>query len=59
MKLETQVKEILEWFLYQNRVRRVDTDGGEITVYRIGDNLVRVDIKLTERWEEMEKRVNK
>ncbi len=49
MKLETQVKEILEWFLYQDKIRRADTDGGEITVYRIGDGLVRVDIKLTEK----------
>lgn len=44
--IEEQVKEILEWFLYQDNTRRADSNNGLIKVYKIGDNLVRIDIKV-------------
>ena len=44
--IEEQVKEILEWFLYQDNVKRTDSNNGLIKVYKIGDNLVRVDIRV-------------
>jgi len=45
---EQQVKEILGWFLYQNLITKVESDDGEIKVYRVGNNLIRVDIKVKE-----------
>jgi len=45
---EQMVKEILEYFLYQHSINKMESDNGEIKVYRVGDNLVRVDIKVKE-----------
>jgi len=42
---EVKVKEILSWFLYQNDIAKAESEDGEIKVYKVGDNLVRVDIK--------------
>lgn len=44
--IEKQVKEILKWFLNQNIVRKTETEDGIIKVYQVGDNLVRIDIKV-------------
>jgi hypothetical protein len=44
--IEEQIKEILSWFLYQKNVRRADND--RIKIYWVGDNLVRIDIRMEE-----------
>ena len=44
--VKQKVKEILNWFLYQDNVRKAESDDGLVKVYRVGDNLVRVDIKI-------------
>ncbi|MCK4464841.1 MAG: hypothetical protein KAU83_03935 [Bacteroidales bacterium] len=46
---EEQVKEILSWFLYQVSVTKVITENNLIKVYQVGDDLVRVDIKVNKR----------
>ena len=43
-----QVKDILKLFLSQDDVNRMDTKDGMVKVYRIGDNLIRIDIKIKE-----------
>ena len=43
-----QVKDILKIFLAQDDVNRMDTKDGMIKIYRIGDNLIRIDIKVEE-----------
>ena len=42
---EQAVKEILNWFLYQNDIVKAESADGLIKVYKVGDNLVRVDIR--------------
>jgi len=42
------VKELLELFLYQDTVDRMDSKDKLIKVYRVNPNLVRVDIKIKE-----------
>ena len=45
---EVKVKEILGWFLYQNDIKKVESEDGKIKVYAIKNehlNLVRIDIK--------------
>jgi len=42
---EQMVKELLELFLYQNTVDRMDSKDKLIKVYRVNPNIVRVDIK--------------
>ena len=42
---EQIVKELLELFLYQDTVNRMDSKDKLIKVYRISPNIVRVDIK--------------
>lgn len=39
------VKELLELFLYQDTVNRMDSNDKLIKVYRVNPNIVRVDIK--------------
>ena len=41
------VKELLELFLYQDTVDRMDSKDKLIKVYRVNPNIVRVDIKIT------------
>lgn len=43
---EQLVKELLEYFLYQDTVRKIESDDKRILIYKVGDNLVRVDIKI-------------
>ena len=42
---EQMVKELLELFLYQDTVDRMDSKDKSIKVYRVNPNIVRVDIK--------------
>ena len=42
---EQMVKELLELFLYQDTVNRMDSKDKSIKVYRVNPNIVRVDIK--------------
>ncbi len=42
---EQMVKELLELFLYQDTVNRMDSKDKLIKVYRVNPNIVRVDIK--------------
>jgi len=44
--IEENVKEILSWFLYQDYSSKTISKNGKITVYKVGDNIVRVDIKI-------------
>ena len=44
--IEQLVKELLEYFLHQNIVKKIESEDGEILIYKVGDNLVRVDIKI-------------
>lgn len=46
---EEQVKEILSWFLYQVNIKKVTTENDLIKVYQVGDDLVRIDIKVNKR----------
>lgn len=46
IKTEYKIMEILGWFLYQDDVRKAETDNGLIKVYKVGDNLIRIDIKI-------------
>ena len=41
-----QVKDILKLFLNQNDVDKMNTKDGIIKIYRVGDNIIRVDIKI-------------
>ena len=43
--IEQMVKELLELFLYQDAVNRMDPKDKLIKVYRVNDNIVRVDIR--------------
>ena len=43
--IEQMVKELLELFLYQDTVNRMDSEDKLIKVYRVNPNIVRVDIK--------------
>jgi len=45
---EEMVKELLELFLYQDTVDRMDSKDKLIKVYRVNPNLIRVDIKIKE-----------
>ena len=46
--IEQKVKELLELFLYQDTVNRMDSKDKLIKVYRVPPtNIVRVDIKIT------------
>lgn len=40
------IKELLDHFLNQNLVRKIESDDGEIKIYKVGDNLIRIDIKI-------------
>ena len=42
---EQMVKELLQLFLYQDTVNRMDSKDKMIKVYWVNDNIVRVDIK--------------
>jgi len=44
--IEQLVKELLELFLYQDTVNRMDSNNKLIKVYRVNPNMVRVDIKM-------------
>jgi len=44
--IEVKVQVILSWFLYQNEIAKAESEDGSIKVYKVGDNLVRVDIKI-------------
>ena len=44
---EKLVKELLEYFLHQDTVRKIESDDKKILIYKVGDNLVRVDIKIS------------
>lgn len=44
---EQMVKELLELFLYQDTVNRMDSKDKLIKVYRVNPNIIRVDIKTT------------
>lgn len=47
MKNRTElIKELLDHFLSQNLVRKIESDDGKVKIYRIGDDLIRIDIKL-------------
>lgn len=46
--IEQKVRDILKLFLNQDDVNRMDTKDGMIKVYRVGDNLIRIDIKVKE-----------
>ena len=46
-----QIKRLLECFLNQNIAHRMDTDDGKIKIYGVGDNLVRIDIKINYKWD--------
>jgi len=54
IKTEYKIMEILSWFLYQDGVRKAETDNGLIKVYKVGDNLIRIDIKIEEIGDEKE-----
>lgn len=43
---EQLVKELLEYFLYQDTVRKIESDDKKILIYKVGDNLIRIDIKI-------------
>ena len=43
--IEEKIKEILGWFLYQKSVSKMETEDGIIKVYKVGNNLIRIDIK--------------
>ena len=44
-EVEIEVKELLRYFLYESNVSKIESKGGRIKIYRVGDELVRVDIK--------------
>jgi len=44
VRTEVKMMEILSWFLYQDDVRKAETEDGLIKIYEVGDNLIRVDI---------------
>jgi len=44
--IEQKVKELLQLFLYQDTVNRMDSKDKLIKVYRVNPNIVRVDIKI-------------
>jgi len=46
--IEQMVKELLQLFLYQDTVNRMDSKDKLIKVYRVNPNMVRVDIKIKE-----------
>ncbi|MBA7582371.1 hypothetical protein ES708_24299 [subsurface metagenome] len=43
--IEQMVKELLELFLYQDTVDRMESKDKLIKVYRVNPNIIRVDIK--------------
>ena len=43
---EQMVKELLELFLYQDTVDRMESKDKSIKVYKVNPNIVRVDIKI-------------
>jgi len=45
--IEQKVKELLQLFLYQDTINRMDSTDKLIKVYRVNPNMVRVDIKIT------------
>ena len=45
MDIEIEVKELLKYFLYKSNVDKMESKNGQIKIYRVGDDLVRVDIK--------------
>jgi hypothetical protein len=44
--IDKQVERILKHFLEQDDVNRMDTKDGMIKIYQVGDNLIRIDIKV-------------
>lgn len=44
-EVEIEVKELLGYFLYESNVSKIESKNGKIKIYRVGDNLVRIDIK--------------
>ena len=46
---EQMVKELLRIFLHQDTVRKIASEDDLIKVYWVGDDLVRVDIKVKKR----------
>lgn len=44
MEIGKEVEELLEYFLRVN-VKKVESRSGKIKIYRVGDELVRIDIK--------------
>lgn len=47
--IEEMVKKLLGYFLYQETIRKIESDDKRIMIYKVGDNLVRVDIKIEEQ----------
>ena len=45
---EQMVKELLELFLYQDTVDRMESNDKLIKVYYVNPNIVRIDIKIKE-----------
>ena len=45
---EQMIKELLEFFLCQDTVNRMDSKDKLIKVYRVNPNIVRVDIRMKE-----------
>lgn len=52
MERTEQIKKLLDYFLHQDTARKVESDDGSFKIYKIGDNLIRVDIKITKKEEE-------
>ena len=46
--VEETVKELLGIFLHQYVANKMEAENGEVKVYKVGDNLVRIDIILKE-----------
>lgn len=45
MEVEIEVKELLRYFLYESNVSKIESKDGKVKIYRVGDELVRIDIK--------------
>lgn len=46
MKTEEIVKRLLDYFLHQDVVDKVESKDGLVKIYRVGTTLIRIDIKV-------------
>ena len=51
MERTEQIKELLEYFLHQDLIRKIESKDKSVIIYKIGDNLIRIDIKVNKEGE--------